>query len=75
MSIINENNKYKTVAIDLDGTLLTDQHTISDFDKRMLVELQKSGVNVVFCSGMIYLLLSFVIHFKKYLFFYLFLFL
>ncbi|MBO0451709.1 Cof-type HAD-IIB family hydrolase [Candidatus Enterococcus murrayae] len=41
----------KLVAIDLDGTLLTDAKTISDANKKILAEAKARGVKIVICTG------------------------
>lgn len=41
----------KLIAIDLDGTLLTDAKTISDTNKKMLAEAKARGVKIVICTG------------------------
>ena len=41
----------KLIAIDLDGTLLTDAKTISDTNKKMLAEAKTRGVKIVICTG------------------------
>lgn len=41
----------KLIAIDLDGTLLTDAKTISDNNKKTLAEAKARGVKVVICTG------------------------
>lgn len=41
----------KLVAIDLDGTLLTDTKTISDTNKKILAEAKARGVKIVICTG------------------------
>ena len=43
--------KYKMIVLDLDDTLLRDDHTISDRTKNALMEAQKQGVKVVLASG------------------------
>jgi len=43
--------KYKLIAIDLDGTLLQDDDTISERNARVLKRLSDAGVHVVLCSG------------------------
>lgn len=42
---------YKYVAIDLDGTILGDNHKISDYSVDVLKKLQKRGITVILCSG------------------------
>lgn len=46
--------KYKLVAIDLDGTLLRDNHEISEYSKRVLREIDRSGIKVVIATGRSY---------------------
>ncbi|MBM7711879.1 Cof-type HAD-IIB family hydrolase [Enterococcus xiangfangensis] len=41
----------KLIAIDLDGTLLTDAKTISDTNKKILAEAKARGVKIVICTG------------------------
>lgn len=41
----------KLIAIDLDGTLLKDDKTISDRNKQALVQAKHEGVKVVICTG------------------------
>jgi Cof subfamily protein (haloacid dehalogenase superfamily) len=42
---------YKMIVLDLDDTLLRDDHSISDRTKHVLMEAQKLGVKVVLASG------------------------
>ncbi|MFX3625040.1 MAG: Cof-type HAD-IIB family hydrolase [Ectobacillus sp.] len=42
---------YKMIVLDLDDTLLRDDHTISPRTKQALMEAQKLGVKVVLASG------------------------
>jgi Cof subfamily protein (haloacid dehalogenase superfamily) len=42
---------YKMLVLDLDDTLLTDDHQISERNREMLIEAQKQGVKVVLASG------------------------
>ena len=42
---------YKMLVLDLDDTLLRDDHTISDRNKEMLLKAQELGVYVVLASG------------------------
>lgn len=42
---------YKMIVLDLDDTLLRDDHTISDRTKQALMEAQEMGVKVVLASG------------------------
>lgn len=41
----------KLIAIDLDGTLLTDAKTISDTNKTILAKAKARGVKIVICTG------------------------
>ena len=50
-----ERYRFRILACDLDDTLLRVDKTVSEYDKLMLNLLQKSGVSVVFSSGMIVL--------------------
>jgi Cof subfamily protein (haloacid dehalogenase superfamily) len=43
--------KYKMLVLDMDDTLLTDDHKISDENKEMLFKAQELGVYVVLASG------------------------
>ena len=43
--------KYKMLVLDMDDTLLTDDHTISKRNKEALLKAQKIGVYVVLASG------------------------
>ncbi|WP_227394693.1 Cof-type HAD-IIB family hydrolase [Jeotgalibacillus aurantiacus] len=42
---------YKMIVLDMDDTLLQDDHTISDRTKQALLQAQKQGVKVVLASG------------------------
>ncbi|WP_059105514.1 sugar-phosphatase [Shouchella shacheensis] len=42
---------YKLIAIDMDGTLLNDQHEVTNEVKDALREAKSQGVNVVLCTG------------------------
>ena len=46
-----EGMKYKMLVLDLDDTLLNDNHEISDRNKTRLIEAQKKGIYVVLASG------------------------
>jgi Cof subfamily protein (haloacid dehalogenase superfamily) len=46
-----ETGRYKMLVLDLDDTLLTDDHRISDLNKNMLIKAQQMGVKVVLASG------------------------
>lgn len=41
----------KMIACDLDGTLLNQDHSVSEFTKSMLMEVQKQGIIVVLATG------------------------
>jgi hypothetical protein len=43
--------KYKMLVVDMDDTLLKDDHTISDENKEMLFKAQEKGVHVILASG------------------------
>lgn len=43
--------KYKMLVLDLDDTLLCDEHKISDRNKEMLMKAQEKGVYVILASG------------------------
>ncbi|WP_281226480.1 Cof-type HAD-IIB family hydrolase [Flavobacterium aquiphilum] len=43
--------EYKMIVLDMDDTLLTDDHTISDENKEMIFKAQEKGVKVVLASG------------------------
>lgn len=42
---------YKLVAIDIDGTLLTDDYRLTEQNKYVLYTAAEAGVHVVLCSG------------------------
>ncbi|MFN8416422.1 MAG: Cof-type HAD-IIB family hydrolase [Cytophagaceae bacterium] len=42
---------YKMIVLDMDDTLLTDHHTISDRNKQALLAAQEKGIYVVLASG------------------------
>ncbi len=42
---------YKLIAIDMDGTLLTKDHTISEYTKNTLKKVREKGVKVVLATG------------------------
>ena len=42
---------YKMLVLDLDDTLLTDDHRISDRNQDLLIKAQQAGVKVVLASG------------------------
>jgi Cof subfamily protein (haloacid dehalogenase superfamily) len=43
--------QYKMLVLDMDDTLLTDDHKISELNKKVLLEAQAQGVYVVLASG------------------------
>jgi Cof subfamily protein (haloacid dehalogenase superfamily) len=43
--------KYKMLVIDMDDTLLTDDHKISEENKEMLFKAQEKGLYVILASG------------------------
>ena len=43
--------QYKMLVLDMDDTLLTDDHKISDLNKKMILEAQAKGVYVILASG------------------------
>ncbi|UOE92014.1 Cof-type HAD-IIB family hydrolase [Alkalihalobacillus sp. LMS39] len=43
--------KYKMIVLDMDDTLLQDDHTISERTKKALMKVQDAGVKVVLASG------------------------
>ena len=51
IEIIIQNNMYKLVAIDLDGTLLNSYGQISEKNKETLKKAQEKGIEVVLSSG------------------------
>lgn len=42
---------YRLIAIDMDGTLLNDQHEVPEDVKITLTEAKKQGIKIVLCSG------------------------
>jgi Cof subfamily protein (haloacid dehalogenase superfamily) len=42
---------YKIIASDLDGTLLTSQHQITDFTSTVLQQLHEQGMHFIFATG------------------------
>ncbi len=46
--------KYKLVALDLDGTLLNDKSTVSEFTKKTIKKLNDSGIHIVIATGRSY---------------------
>ncbi|MEO7978168.1 HAD hydrolase family protein [Flavobacterium sp.] len=43
--------QYKMLVLDMDDTLLRDDHKISELNKKSLLEAQAKGVYVVLASG------------------------
>jgi hypothetical protein len=52
---------YKIIAIDMDGTLLNDDKSISKYNEEMIHKAMKSGVKVVISSGRLPVTLGFYI--------------
>lgn len=46
--------KYKLVAVDLDGTLLNNQHSISEYTSSILKKLDSLGIKIVIATGRSY---------------------
>ncbi len=44
-------NNIKMVVTDLDGTLLNNNHNISDYSKEVLQSLEKNGIEIVIATG------------------------
>jgi 5-amino-6-(5-phospho-D-ribitylamino)uracil phosphatase len=51
MENFTSDNKIKLIALDMDGTLLNDQHEISDANRKAIKEVQEKGVHVVLSTG------------------------
>ena len=47
----NHMNKYKLLALDMDGTLLNSNKKISDETARWLTRLSETGVKIALCTG------------------------
>ncbi|UQZ36092.1 Cof-type HAD-IIB family hydrolase [Paenibacillus sp. PK3_47] len=43
--------KYKLIALDVDGTLLHDDHSLSDENKQAVAEVTRMGGQIVLCTG------------------------
>lgn len=43
--------KYKLIALDVDGTLLDDDHHLSDENKEAIAEVTRKGGQIVLCTG------------------------
>jgi phosphoglycolate phosphatase (TIGR01487 family) len=48
---MKQNKSIKLIAIDMDGTLLNDQHQISDENRRAIKEAEEQGIHVVISTG------------------------
>lgn len=44
-------NKYKLIALDVDGTLLNDDHTLSPEVIKAVQDVNKAGSDIVLCTG------------------------
>lgn len=47
--------QYKLIICDMDGTLLTSKHNISDYTKEVIKEINKKGITFVIATGRPYL--------------------
>ncbi len=43
--------KYKLIALDVDGTLLNDEHAITERTKRTVLDVHRAGAMIVLCTG------------------------
>lgn len=43
--------KYKLIALDVDGTLLNDDHLLSEENKETVAEVIRQGARIVLCTG------------------------
>ncbi|MFD2876928.1 HAD family hydrolase [Paenibacillus rhizoplanae] len=43
--------KYKLIALDVDGTLLNDDHQLSEENKAAIAEVTRQGGQIVLCTG------------------------
>lgn len=43
--------RYKLIALDVDGTLLNDDHHLSDENKEAIAEVTRLGGQIVLCTG------------------------
>lgn len=50
------------IALDLDGTLLNDQHEITPRTRKALVQAQEKGIHIVLCTGRPYLAMKHIVH-------------
>lgn len=46
--------KYKMIAIDMDGTLLTDKKEVTEVSKEAIRKASKKGIKIVVCTGRIF---------------------
>ncbi|MDN3608772.1 Cof-type HAD-IIB family hydrolase [Vibrio ostreicida] len=51
MTTISQEAPFQLVASDLDGTLLTPYHQLSELSKKTLLELHKKGYTFIFATG------------------------
>lgn len=49
-----QHNKYKLVALDVDGTLITSYHIVSERTKEVLRALMKKGIKITIATGRFY---------------------
>lgn len=47
----NKKRNIKLIALDMDGTLLLDDHTISQENREAIEEVRKKGIEVMLCTG------------------------
>lgn len=47
--------KYKAIICDMDGTLLTSKHNISEYTKKIISEINKKGIIFIIATGRPYL--------------------
>lgn len=45
------NRTIKLIALDMDGTLLRDDQTISEENRKVIEEVRKTGIEVMLCTG------------------------
>ncbi len=43
--------KYKLIALDVDGTLLNDNHELTEQTKQTIQEVSRTGAEIVLCTG------------------------
>ncbi len=48
---MERSSDYRLVAIDLDGTLLTDKKIVTDYNREVLKELNERGIEIVIATG------------------------